>query len=137
MTAMQYAVLPFRRRDGVLEILMVTSRETARWVVPKGWPMAGLTPADAAAVEAYEEAGIQGVVGRAPIGGYTYWKIIAGKRLLCTVEVFPFEVHEELAQWPERRQRKREWFNPGAAESLVDEAVLGEIIRRCAAEPGL
>lgn len=134
MCAMQYAVLPFRRGEGGLEVMMVTSRDTARWVVPKGWPMQGLAAPFAAAREAYEEAGIRGEVGAVAIGGYTYWKILPHeRRLLCTVEVFPFRVREELPDWPERRQRRRAWFTPVEAAEFVEEQGLGALITRCAA----
>lgn len=138
MTAMQFAVLPFRWREGKFEVMMVTSRETARWVTPKGWPMAGLSPERAAAREAFEEAGLLGVVSSRPVGGFTYWKILSGgKRLLCTVLVYPLLVTEELAKWPEQRQRRRAWFTPDEAVERVDDALLGDIIRRCEADPAL
>ncbi|MCP8939609.1 NUDIX hydrolase [Alsobacter sp. SYSU M60028] len=135
---MQFAVLPFRWREGKFEVMMVTSRETARWVTPKGWPMAGLSPERAAAREAFEEAGLLGVVSSRPVGGFTYWKILSGgKRLLCTVLVYPLLVTEELAKWPEQRQRRRAWFTPDEAVERVDDALLGDIIRRCEADPTL
>ncbi|MBL7405872.1 NUDIX domain-containing protein, partial [Escherichia coli] len=71
----QVGALPFRHgRDGKTKILLVTSRESRRWVIPKGWPMKGRKPFEAAAREAYEEAGLRGAVGKRPIGLYLYQK---------------------------------------------------------------
>jgi 8-oxo-dGTP pyrophosphatase MutT (NUDIX family) len=71
----QIAALPFRRTTaGEIEILLITSRETGRFIIPKGWPMKRLSDPDAAAREAYEEAGVVGKVQRKPICDYLYWK---------------------------------------------------------------
>ena len=73
----QYAALPWRNAQG-FEILLITSRETRRWVIPKGWPMPGNSPAESAAQEAYEEAGIRGKIAVQAIGHYGYRKRLRG-----------------------------------------------------------
>lgn len=124
----QYAALPWRRRGDELEVLLLTSRETRRWVIPKGWPMEGLSPAQCAQQEAYEEGGIRGEPGAA-IGTYRYEKWLKdGSARTLTVEVFPLEVKAELILWPEANERDRRWFDGGAAAGLVEESGLAELI---------
>jgi 8-oxo-dGTP pyrophosphatase MutT (NUDIX family) len=124
-SAQQYAVLPWRRADG-LEVLLITSRETRRWVIPKGWPMDGRTNAASAGQEAFEEAGIRGPVATEALGFFEYQK--RGKGQL-RVDVFAMNVTEVLDQWPEAHERKRQWFPPDTAASLVDEPQLAALIR--------
>ena len=126
----QYAALPHRiSQAGSLDIMLITSRDTGRWVLPKGWPMRGKTAPEAAAREAYEEAGIIGQADAAPVGSYHYRKRRRrGTSVLCRVEVFPLDVLDELQRWPEKRQRKRSWFSSEDAAALVDEAELKTLI---------
>jgi len=126
----QYGALPWRRTDaGVLEVMLITSRETQRWVIPKGWPMEGLTPAEAAATESYEEAGIRGRMGGFQ-GVYTYPKRLKDLTTRnLTVEVFPLQVESELTFWPEASVRRRRWFSAAAAANAVEDPELAEIIR--------
>lgn len=126
----QYAALPYRvRRDGEVQIRLITSRETRRWVIPKGWPIKGLTPPKTAARETYEEAGLVGVVGREPLGLYTYEKRLGTRSVLCDVLVFPFKVKRSLQKWPERFQRYGFWFSIDSAAAAVQEEDLSELIR--------
>ncbi len=132
-TFQQYAALPWRRAAGI-EILLITSRETQRWVIPKGWPMEDHTDAEAAAREAYEEAGIKGTMATATAGFYTYAKRVrGGGKTRCRVDVFAMEVTEVLDLWPEAHQRRRQWFSPQDAAAYVNEPELAEIIRGVAA----
>ncbi|MFS8041271.1 MULTISPECIES: NUDIX hydrolase [Xanthobacter] len=127
---MQYAALPYRvRRDGEVQIRLITSRETRRWVIPKGWPMKGLSPPKTAAREAYEEAGLVGVVSREPLGLYTYEKRLGTRSVLCDVLVFPLKVKRLLEKWPERFQRYGFWFSIDSAAAAVQEEDLSELIR--------
>ncbi len=127
--ASQVAALPYRRA-GRLEVLLITSRETRRWVIPKGWPMKGRTPAEAAAQEALEEAGVRGEMMDASIGTYRYLKYIkTGASVLCEVEVFPLQVAGQLDTWREQDQRNQRWFAAEEAATSVDEPELGELIR--------
>jgi 8-oxo-dGTP pyrophosphatase MutT (NUDIX family) len=124
----QYATLPYRQAEGV-EILLVSSRETGRWVLPKGWPMKGRKPHAAAALEAFEEAGVKGIVGKTPLGDYRYDKVLSDDSVLnCRVDVFPLRVERELNAWPERRERDRQWFSPQDAAEAVDEEGLKDLI---------
>ncbi len=118
----QCAALPFSWDEGELRILLVTSRETHRWVLPKGWKEKRLAPHALAAKEAFEEAGIVGEVGRRPIGRYDYLKRGPRDRVIpCSVRVFPLRVERLLDDWPERRQRQRRWFSPAEAATAVEE----------------
>lgn len=125
----QYAALPYRiRRDGTVEVRLITSRETRRWVIPKGWPMKGVTPAKAAARETFEEAGLLGTVSRKPLGLYTYDKRLANRTVPCDVMVFPLKVKRQLRNWPERSQRFGFWFSIESAAAAVLEEELKELI---------
>lgn len=125
----QYAALPYRvRRDGEVQIRLITSRETRRWVIPKGWPIKGLTPPKTAARECYEEAGLVGVVSREPLGAYTYEKRLGTRSVLCDVLVFPLKVKRLLQKWPERFQRYGFWFSVETAAAAVQEEDLSELI---------
>jgi 8-oxo-dGTP pyrophosphatase MutT (NUDIX family) len=131
--ALQFGALPFRRGEG-LEILLVTSRETRRWVIPKGWPMKGKKPPAAAAREALEEAGVTGRIGKSALGAYPYLKRLKnGAPAPCQVRVFPLQVLREHETWPEMTQRERRWFSPEAAAAAVDEPELAEMILEFAA----
>jgi 8-oxo-dGTP pyrophosphatase MutT (NUDIX family) len=126
----QYAALPWRiGLGGKREVMLLTSRETRRWVIPKGWPMKGKKPSQAAAQEAYEEAGLIGeIVGKRPIGRYHYSKRTDQGELLCEVRVYQLRVENQLEDWPEKRQRLTAWFDATKAAELVDEGALALII---------
>ena len=111
-------------------MLLITSRETQRWVVPRGNVIRGLEPHMSAAQEAYEEAGIRGRMGTEPLGVYRYEKRLRlGRVVPAEVHLYPLEVTEELEEWPERHQRQRRWFAPAAAAEAVDEPELKSLIR--------
>lgn len=118
----QYGAAPYRvGGDGRLEVLLVTTRETGRWTVPKGWPIKKLGPLGTAVREAYEEAGVRGESGPA-IGAFDYLKVMRkGPNQICEVEVFPLLVREELDDWPEKAERMRRWFGIDEASAAVDE----------------
>ena len=129
----QYGALPFRM-DPQLEILLLTSRETRRWVIPKGWPMKGLKPRQSAAREALEEAGVTGKTGNKALGSYSYMKLLkSGRTVPCMVKVFALQVREQLETWREQDQRELQWFTPEAAAEAVQEPELAAIIRSFAA----
>jgi 8-oxo-dGTP pyrophosphatase MutT (NUDIX family) len=114
-----------------MEIMLVTSRRTKRWIIPKGWPMRRKAPYAAAAREALEEAGVIGRVGEKPIGSYSYEKHLKGGRIaLCEVLVFPLEVERQQKSWPDKGKRQIRWLSPADAASVVQEGVLSEIILR-------
>ena len=126
----QVAALPVRLDgEGRRRVLLITSRETQRFIVPKGWPMKGHKDYRAAAIEAQEEAGIIGRVGKKPIGSYTYWKRRADHFELCRVRVFLLDVERQLPAWREKGQRQGAWFLVEDAANLVDDAGLVTILR--------
>ena len=126
----QVAALPVRRGDdGEWRIMLVTSRETRRWVVPKGWPWPDRPDHEAAAEEAREEAGLLGKVASRSIGTYSYDKRRRSGVVPVLVSVFVLEVTDELDGWPEQDQRQRTWFTVSAAAAAVDEPELAALIR--------
>ncbi|WP_425099955.1 NUDIX hydrolase [Tropicibacter sp. S64] len=135
--AEQIAALPMHwDKDGNLRILMVTSRETKRWVMPKGWEMDGKKPWRAAEIEALEEAGAVGRISREAIGTYTYLKRLDdGSALPCEVRVYPMIVQKLKRDWKERKERKRHWFTPRSAASKVQEAELSELLLTLCKKP--
>ncbi len=125
----QYAALPYRQRqDGEIQIRLITSRETRRWVIPKGWPMKDLSPSKAAAREAYEEAGLLGSISSEPLGLYSYDKRLTLKTVPCDVMVFPLKVKRYVKKWPERSERFGFWFSVESAAAAVQEEDLRLII---------
>lgn len=127
----QYGVIPVRRAaDGGVEVLLITSRETRRWVVPRGNPIPGKSPAESAAQEALEEAGIVGEVEPQAFGQYSYEKRRRlGIVLPAVVHLFRMSVLEERLDWPEKGQRERRWFPADEAAAAVHEAGLAHLIR--------
>jgi 8-oxo-dGTP pyrophosphatase MutT (NUDIX family) len=132
--ARQFGVLPWRIGErGTREVMLLTSRDTHRWVIPKGWPMKGRKPVEVAKQEAYEEAGLVGrVVSKRPIGSFHYEKRLAKKALLCEVRVFLFRVERQLCDWPEKSSRETRWFDAEEAAGRVEEGGLSKIIKRFA-----
>jgi 8-oxo-dGTP pyrophosphatase MutT (NUDIX family) len=117
--------------------MLVTSRETRRWIIPKGWPQKGKAPHHSAAREAYEEAGVVGAVGRRSVGSFAYKKRFNNGRVMaCEVHVFPLKVKRQRKQWPERRQREVKWVSAKEAAKKVQEPKLSAIIRRLARTSG-
>ena len=125
----QYAALPYRNAGETIEVLLVTSLGIKRWIFPKGRPMKGRAPHEAAAREALEEAGVVGQIGSEVIGTYRYEKRRKGGATVpCTVEVFPLDVDVQRKHWPEKGRRDVKWFPPEEAAKTVSDADLGEII---------
>jgi 8-oxo-dGTP pyrophosphatase MutT (NUDIX family) len=130
----QYGVIPFRRAaEGGVEVLLITSRDTGRWVVPRGNPISGKSPAESAAQEAYEEAGIVGPVETKAVGRYSYKKRRRfGIAVPAVVHLFRMSVAEEHDDWPEKDQRERRWFAAEEAAAAVHEDELARLIRSAA-----
>lgn len=129
----QFAGLPFRmvkgKRGKKVEVLLVTSRETQRWIIPKGWPMDGLTPAEAAAQEVWEEAGARGEGIDICLGLYSYRKWMSKDEALpIIVAVFPVKVHTLEDDYPEADERRRKWFSLKKAAAKVEERDLRQLI---------
>lgn len=129
----QCAAIPYVVRDGEVQVMLLTSRGTGRWIVPKGWCKKKHTPAEMAALEAFEEGGVVGDVTPKPIGMYEYNKILnSGAIKPLTVDVFGLRVRFECLDWPERHERKRIWVAPEEAALMVAEPELADLFRRFA-----
>ena len=117
-------------RKGKPVVLLITSRDTGRWVIPKGWPMKDFTDPDAAAQEAFEEAGVRGDVVPEPIGRFGYDKVLSAKRSVpCLVTVYPLRVTQRLTSYPEAAERKRSWVSPRKAAGMVAEPELQALLK--------
>jgi predicted NUDIX family NTP pyrophosphohydrolase len=128
----QAGVIPYRVVEGRVEVLLVTSRDTGRWVIPKGNIDNGMTSGQAALQEAWEEAGVSGnLASKMPLGFVPYFKALKeGASCAATIEVFAMLVLREETKWQERSQRKRVWFTPKDAASKVDEPALAALLLR-------
>lgn len=127
---MQFAALPFRIRKGKPQILLITSRGTQQWIIPKGWPMEGLKPHKAAAQEAWEEAGIIGTISKQSLGQYRYRKTRGPKRgQKVDVMIFALEIEKLAKRYPEEGQRRRKWMSPKKAAKHIQNPELAEIVR--------
>lgn len=126
----QFGALCWRQRDDEVQVLLVTSRRSRRWILPKGWPMPDVTPAEAALTEAWEEAGVVGKVKPVCLGIFSYQKELPGdSNLPCVVAVFPVKVKALEKSWPEKEQRQRRWHSLNQAANLVAEPELSAILK--------
>lgn len=130
----QYAAICFRRvpeQDGAIEVLLITSRDSGRWVVPKGWPMGKKKPHQIACTEAWEEAGVRGRVQKKAWGHYTYLKRLDDGNLVpALVQVHLLDVQGLESDYPEKDERRLSWFTPAAAASSVREPELRCLISK-------
>jgi 8-oxo-dGTP pyrophosphatase MutT (NUDIX family) len=125
----QCAALPFRVSGGLM-VLLQTSRDTGRWVLPKGWLMKREKPYSTARREAREEAGLVGPIGKRCIGTFHYSKRLAnGATVTCEVHVYALSVQGQRKRWPERRERTQRWFTPEEAAEAVQEPELAALLR--------
>ncbi len=125
----QFGALCYRIRDGKVQVLMITTRARKRWIVPKGWPMDKATPGEAAAREAFEEAGVEGKITSNCLGIYSYTRDVEGDNLPCVVALFPLKVKRLHAIYPEKGQRKRKWMSRKKAAALVENPELSQMIK--------
>ncbi|MBV8469373.1 MAG: NUDIX hydrolase [Burkholderiaceae bacterium] len=131
----QYGALPYRLdAEQGLQIMLITSRTTRRWIIPKGWPIKGMKPSETAAREAYEEAGLEGEVSRKAVGVYVYNKRLEleDRTVPCEMRVFALQVLRQRKNWPERLQRDCQWLSPAQALALAADEGLRELIARFA-----
>jgi 8-oxo-dGTP pyrophosphatase MutT (NUDIX family) len=118
----QAGVIAYRHAGDDLQVLLITSRGAGRWVIPKGGIEKGQTPAQAAALEAYEEAGVRGILSTSPLGSFTYNKRPRrGAAIPAIVEVYAMRVDQQLKNWPERAERRLKWVSIPEALKLVEE----------------
>ncbi len=131
--ARQVAALPYVTAGGKTLVLLVTTRDRRRWMVPKGWPVPGLAEADAAALEALEEAGAAGDVEPRPFGDFAYRKHPSsgrGPAARLRVRVYPLRVTHQMLDWKERGQRRLKWRRPNRAAEAVRNPGLAKLLRR-------
>jgi 8-oxo-dGTP pyrophosphatase MutT (NUDIX family) len=131
----QVAALPWRReRDGTLSVLLITSRTNGKWMLPKGWPMKGLSDAASARQEALEEAGVEGHVDAEAIGCYRYSKLFNdGTSLPGQAVIFSLAVSRERKDWKEKGQRQRRWMSAQEAAECAHEPDLARFLAELAA----
>lgn len=116
-------------RKGKREVLLVTSRETRRWLIPKGWPAGRRSPRAVAAREAREEAGVIGRVCKRPIGTFQYEKRLSPEAsIVCEVVVYLLKVDKQMRKWPEMASRERCWLRPVEAASRVSDTELSTLL---------
>jgi 8-oxo-dGTP pyrophosphatase MutT (NUDIX family) len=129
--SLQVAALCWRRSaKGKVRILLISSRDTGRWVIPKGWPMRRRTHAQAAEREAYEEAGVRGDIVSESVGFYSYRKRISSKvTISCVVQVYPLHVHSRLKKYPESGQRTTRWVSRKKAMKELQEPELKALVK--------
>lgn len=126
----QSAALCYRIERGRPEVLLITTRRSRRWIIPKGWLIKGLSPRQSAAHEAWEEAGVSGVCGKTPLGRFSYVKNRPGTgAAMFLVDVFPLQVQRVSRSFPEIAQRKRKWCAPKKASHHVDLPELAALLR--------
>ena len=129
----QYAALPWRLAGDHLEILLITTLTTKRWMVPKGWPLNGCSPSECAAREAFEEAGVIGTTSPKAVGSFDHLKQRkSGGAILCHVDVFALEVERQRRSWPEKALRETCWCSVAEALALVSDPGLKRLIAKFA-----
>ena len=140
----QCAALPYQVRDGEMRVLIITSRATKRWIVPKGWLKPDVEPHVVAAEEAFEEAGLEGQIEPQPIGSYHYIKRLHALSFVrCKVDVYPMQVTDDRSDWPEKAQRTLAWLSPTEAANRLSDRDLAKIVvdfakhRRCVEKPSV
>lgn len=128
-TIRQVAAIPCRLNDfGMPEVMLVTSRTTQRFIIPKGWPMKGKSARKVAALEAREEAGVTGKALREPVGRYRYWKRLSDCFVPIEVTVYLVVVSAVTGEWKEQSARRRAWLSLDDALTLIDEPELAAIV---------
>lgn len=133
----QYGAVCWRMHRGKVEVLLITSRDTGRWIIPKGWPISGMSPADTAAREAWEEAGVEGEVLAETLGAFGYDKTLAPRgsaagaeprSVPCSVQVYGLRVAGLKDKFPEKKERRRKWFGLEKAARKVAEPELRQLL---------
>ena len=126
----QFGALCWRVHKDEVQTALITSRRTRRWVIPKGWPVDGATPVEAARREAWEEAGVTGEADPTCIGLYSYVKDLPKNEMLpCVVAIFPIKVRNKKGNWPEMHQRRRKWMTLKQAAKATDIKELSAILK--------
>jgi 8-oxo-dGTP pyrophosphatase MutT (NUDIX family) len=125
----QYGAICWRKSRPSVDVLLITSRDTGRWVIPKGWPIKGMTGAASAGREAWEEAGVEGKPGKNCLGVFSYQKALEQDQCVpCVVAIYGLQVEKLSRRYPEQRQRQRKWFPASEAAMLVAEPELRALL---------
>ncbi len=125
----QFATLCYRHKGKRVQVLLVTSRGSGRWIIPKGWPIPGEEPTDAAATEAWEEAGVKGKMHARPVGIFSYIKgVDALDDLPCVAITYAMKVTEVADMYPEAHERERKWMSLKKAAKRASDPELGALI---------
>jgi len=128
---LQIAALCFRPGKDEPEILLVSTRDTGRLILPKGWPEKDKPAYETAVVEAYEEAGVRGKADPRPMGSFRSFKGLAdGLKIRTKVLVFKIRFEKQLDDFPEVGQRQCVWLPLSEAIEAADEATLRRFLRR-------
>lgn len=136
-TVQQAAAMPFMAVDGTLEVLLVTSRRSKRWILPKGHPKKGQSLMEAARREAWEESGVVGIPSENPIGSYAATKLMPeGYEVSANILIFPILALGQSLDWPERAERSLKWCRLAEACDVVGEKALADLLRSFAARDG-
>jgi 8-oxo-dGTP pyrophosphatase MutT (NUDIX family) len=125
----QCAAIPCVEVGGTVLVLLITTRGTGRWTIPKGWPKRDMGDAQLAAQEAFEEAGVAGEISAKPIGSFDYTKrlhLFAWIR--CRVAVYLLRVDRQYLAWPEKESRTLKWVAPSMAATMVRERQLSDLL---------
>lgn len=126
----QFAALCWRLRGGAPQVLLITTRRSGRWIIPKGWPESGMTPGEGALKEAWEEAGVKGKVHDRVLGLFSYVKRLGtGEMISCVAMVYPVKVKKICQSFPEAGTRRRRWVSLRRAASMVREPELAQILK--------
>ena len=126
----QFGALCYRITDEKIQVLLITSRRTQRWILPKGWPENGMTPGESAANEAMEEAGVTGKINERPLGVYYYEKNVEnGENYPCIVTIYALKVKKKWVDYQEKSERRRKWFSQKGAAKRVLEPGLALLIK--------
>lgn len=129
-TFVQAAALCLRDGPQGREVLLIRTLTRHHWIIPKGWPMKNRTLAEAAACEAWEEAGVRGPIEHDPIGAFTYTKIKkSGLPVQCRPQVFVLQAKETLDDYPEATKRTRAWVTLPRAAEMVHNPQLAALLR--------
>lgn len=132
---LQIAALCYRVIDGVCEVLLVRTRDTGRWILPKGWPEPDRPAFETAVIEAYEEAGVRGLPDKRAYASFRSYKGLAnGLRIRTRVLVFKIESTDVLQRFPEKGQRQVSWIPISEAIERADEPGVKKVLRRFRAE---
>jgi len=125
----QSGVIPYATVEQTPVFLLVTSRRTGRWIFPKGRLTDGVTPWESARKEAYQEAGVDGVVETVPVGAYRTWKTRGMRRFAIEVAMYPLLVEKQFDKWRETGERHRHWVTLPEAVRLIADKRLAEFVR--------